>query len=99
MKKITHYLLNDNHEQGAPKSKFLKAFGFSAGEAWRLKAALEAHAVTNEVVHTTPSEWGTKFVVECSIETPDRRDPCVRSVWLWQDNAGDPLFVTAYPKS
>jgi hypothetical protein len=28
------------------------------------------------------SPHGVKYVVECSLETPDRRNPCLRSVWI-----------------
>jgi hypothetical protein len=97
IRKITHYLLNDNHKDGAPKSKFLKAFGFSADRPDRLKEALEAHAVINALVATTSTDWGTKYIVECSIASPDGRNPCVRTVWQREAGDGDPILVTAYP--
>jgi filamentous hemagglutinin len=99
LRKITEHLLNDEHKDGAPKSKFLKAFGFSADRPDSLKEALETHAVNNELVGTVHTEWGTKYVVECSITTPDGRNPCIRTVWQREGNEGDPMLVTAVPRS
>ncbi len=96
IRKITEYLLNDDHIDGGPKSKFLKSFGFSQSDVDALKAALENHPVDHEVTNIIATEWGTKFIVECSIRTPDGRNPCIRTVWQQDGNRGGPRFVTAY---
>jgi filamentous hemagglutinin len=94
--KITAYLLNDNHPDGGRKSKFFKAFGFSEQKWEALRFALLKHPLTADLVDTdTSSEYGQKNVYECRIETPDGRDPCIRTVWQ-QSHEGWRL-ITAYP--
>lgn len=95
-KKITGYLLDKEHEDGGPKAVFFLARGFSA-ERWREMAeALSAHPDRNPVDETIATDWGAKYVVRCSIETPDGCNPCILTVWM--DRGKDlARFVTAYP--
>ena len=81
-RRITEYLLNPNSEAGLPKARFFQAGGFTS-EHWPAFAdALLAHtrtATLEEVDDASP--YGTKYVFRCTIETPDRRNPCILSVW------------------
>jgi filamentous hemagglutinin len=96
--KITQYLLNDEHPQGGLKSKFLKGFGFSRHRPDELKEALEAHPIKNVLSRTEATDWGIRFVIDCSIDSPDGRNPCIRTVWQLEENSGHPKFVTAFPR-
>lgn len=97
MDKITAYLLSESHPGGKSKCRFFKSFGFSPGSPVHLATALKAHVMSHDVTKTLPTSFGTRYVVECSIRSPDERDPCVVSIW--QENAdGVPAFITAYPK-
>ncbi len=95
-RKISEYLLNPNSETGSSKARFFQAGGFES-ENWQAFAdALLAHTRTATLVDVdNSSPYGTKYVFRCAIETPDRRNPCILSVW--QRREGDTWLVTAYP--
>jgi uncharacterized protein DUF6883 len=44
------------------------------------------------------SKHGTKYVLECAMDTPDGNNPCVRSVWIMEAGQNSPRLVTAYPR-
>jgi filamentous hemagglutinin len=96
-RKITDYLLNEDHADGRPKARFFKGFGFTL-EDWRtLQSALEAHPSLNPVKESRSTRWGTKYIVECNFPTPDGRDPCILTVWLQAEPGAPAVLVTAYP--
>jgi hypothetical protein len=97
MDKITAYLLSETHATGKHKCAFFKAFGFSPAGPDALAMALRAHPLKHAAAETKPTIYGMRYVVECSLQSPDGRNPCIVSVW--QMNAeGLPGFVTAYPR-
>ncbi len=56
------------------------------------------HPERNPVHTVVPRPpYGTKFVVRCSIETPDGRSPCVFTVWMREEGNDLSRLVTAYP--
>ncbi len=94
--KIVDYLLSETHPDGRSKAAFFTSFGFSV-ESWEVFAqALRQHAATRDVSSTQVTEHGTKYVVEGILETPDRRNPAVRSVWIIEHGSAIPTLVTAY---
>ena len=94
--KITDYLLDPNHPFGGSKARFFLHCGFSPAD-WRTMAeALAEHPVLNPVESTTATRYGAKYVVRCSLATPDGRNPCVVTVWM-KDGDAPPRLVTAYP--
>jgi hypothetical protein len=95
--KITGYLLSTTHRDGRHKAAFFLSFGFTA-RAWQiLAAALATHAADHPVTKSEETPFGTRYVVEGTMQTPGGRTPSLRSVWFLEDNEGSPRFVTAYP--
>ena len=45
-----------------------------------------------------PTDFGTKYQVECQLETPDEMNPCILSVWIVEDDL-PPRLITAHPNS
>lgn len=96
-KKIVEYLLNPGHLDGAAKADYFRRFGFDF-DAWEVLAeALRRHGQERDLVKRVETQFGTKFVVECAIETPNQRNPCIRSVWIAEANE-PPRLVTAFPQ-
>jgi hypothetical protein len=96
-KKIINYLLSETHETGRDKANFFKRFGFTS-EAWDIFAqALRQHAAQHEIAKIEPSPFGTRYVIEGSLQTPSGRAPQVRAVWFIDTGETTPRFVTAYP--
>lgn len=95
--KITDYLLNPLHSDGASKARFFLAQGFTP-DNWQLFAdALRQLAARFPVAKETESRHGVKYVVDGSIQTPIGKTPTVRTVWIVDRGSDTPRFVTAYP--
>ena len=95
--KIVQYLLNDVHRYGRAKSRYFRAFGFSPDQPEALRGALREHPMRNEVVRTTLTEYEFRYVVECTLRSPDGRDPCIVTVWQIAAPGRPPRLITAYP--
>lgn len=95
--KITEYLLNLNHEQGQGKAQFFLRVGFSLTEWQLLARTLLRHAQEHPVVNTEATRFGTRYVIEGSMSTPNGRIVQVRSVWFIGTQQTTPRLVTAYP--
>ncbi len=95
--KITKYLLSFTHRDGRSKAEFFTRFGFSA-DAWEeLVRVLRHHAATHNVKQIEDSPFGTRYIIEGIIQTPDGRTPVIRSIWFVEAGEEIPRFVTAYP--
>ena len=95
--KITHYLLSLTSRDGKGKARFFFGYGFTVADWEVLADALKRHAAENPVTKTETTDYGTRYVIEGMMRTPDGRTPQLRTVWLLE-NAGDaPRFITAYP--
>ena len=95
--KITDYLLSETHERGRHKAVFFLNHGFPVASPFTLIDALVRHAQEHEVTELEVVPFGTKYVVEGVMQTPDGRSPIVRSVWIIENSGEAPRFVTAYP--
>jgi hypothetical protein len=94
--KITSYLLDLEHKQGGSKAKYFRNRGFSPQDWKTMASALRKHGATQTVTSTTTNEFGTKYEVQCTIVTPDGKNPCILTAWI-QEGEKPPRLVTAYP--
>ena len=97
-KKIKGYLLNLEHKDGGPKANFFFRFGFSLEDIEPFRTSLLNHAINREVETLTEDEYGETYTLVCEIETPDSRNPCIKSVWIINKGEERPRLVTAYPE-
>ena len=95
--KVVDYLLSATHPHGRHKAKFFTALGFLPENWETLADALRRHAAEHDVVKIEATNFGMRFVVECIINTPDGRFPCLRTVWFVDEGEETPRFVTAHP--
>ncbi|MEX0642192.1 MAG: DUF6883 domain-containing protein [Pirellulales bacterium] len=95
--KITGYLLNPVHPDGAGKAALFAAMGFTVEEWEVLVDAFRSVAASFPVVKEADSPHGKKYVVDGSLTTPCGRMPMVRSVWIIDQGADAPRLVTAFP--
>ena len=51
----------------------------------------------NRVKESIVSEYGTKYVIDGSIETPSGNVVKVRTIWIIEKGQDRPRFVTVYP--
>ena len=95
--KIVDYLLCPEHPTGKAKATFFHRLGFRR-EAWGVLAdALVAHAASNEAAMEEETPFGTRYVIEGKLNSPDGRSPNVRVVWFVETGETAPRLVTAYP--
>lgn len=95
--KITDYLLSLSHPDGAGKATFFTGYGFRV-EEWEVFAkALRKHGQTHPVVKVVDSDFGSRYAIDGFLETPDGRNPLVRTVWILDTGTTAPRLVTAYP--
>jgi len=94
--KIVKYLLSPTHPTGRGKAIFFMRFGFTLDQWKELADALLRHVVDHEVAKTENTLFGARYVVEGTLQTPDERNPRVRSVWFVERDSDIPQFVTAY---
>ncbi len=96
-RKVSDYLLNLRHPDGGPKAAFLMRFGFGLDNPQALIEALLAHGQSNTVARLQKKEFGTSYIVEGPLNTPDGRNPNLRTVWIVENDGSAPCFVTAMP--
>lgn len=89
--KITEYLLKH-----PGKAKFFLGFGFTLAQWQALRDALLRHVVAHEYVKHILLADGVKYVVEGALQSPDGRNPQVRSVWMIDGGRRYPRLITAY---
>ncbi len=87
--KVTGYLLSASHPDGAAKAKFFMRFGFGRERWEELAEAFRKHGRSHPVVHAVESPYGTRYAVDGPLETPDGRNPRVRTVWMLKKAAGN----------
>ena len=81
----------------APRLSSSEGFSFQP-EAWQVLAeALRKHGISNQVVGIVESPYGTRYSVDGRLETPDERNPLVRTVWIIETGGAAPRLITAYP--
>src|SRR3990167_5587757 len=96
-KKIVEYLLSSSHPDGSSKAGFFSRFGFRADQ-WKVFArALRKHGRTNAVSASVESRHGTRYSVDGPLETPDGRNPRIRTVWILSKRSRSPRLITAHP--
>lgn len=95
--KITDYLLSETHETGKHKADFFKSFGFTRSDIGTFKDSLSQHAVDRDIEVTKDSDYGTKYELKCQFMTPDKRNPCIVTVWIVEKGQEELKLVTAYP--
>lgn len=96
-KKVLDYLLAEGHPHGRHKAAFFTRFGFDAARWEELAEVLREHAILNEVAKAETTPFGVRYTIEGQMNTPDHRQPLVRSVWFVEKGEKLPRLVTAYP--
>ncbi len=96
-RKITGYLLNPRHPDGASKAQFFARFGFDLDKPDVLADALREHARAHPARELKRTAYGVTYAVEGPLPAPDGRTPRVRSVWIVLEGEDAPRLVTAFP--
>jgi len=82
---------------GKSKAKYFRSYGFSDENASDLAQGLLAIAQSAPVESSERSPYGTKYIVDGELETPNGVMIQVRTIWIVEHGTEIPRFVTAYP--
>lgn len=95
--KITDYLLSSSSRAGKAKAKFFMSFGFVREKWEEVVKSLIHHAEENEISGIKRTIFGTKYIIDGFMKSPDGSLLNVRTVWFIDDDGDSPRFVTAHP--
>ncbi len=95
--KLTDYLLSTTHPVGKSKAEFFRGLGFDDTNVAMLQQGLLAIGRDEDIVSTTVSTHGMKYVIEGTLRTPRLRLVSIRTVWIVELDDPQPRFITAYP--
>jgi len=89
-RKVVDYLLSETHPDGESKARFFTARGFTRNRSRGLADALLQHGREREVETETSNDYGIKYILRCELVTPDKRNPCIKSVWILENDDPPP---------
>src|SRR3989344_3954380 len=92
-KKIKDYLLSHNHPVGKLKAKFFASMGFSLKDFDKLRKLLLQIAINEDVINMIPSEYGEKYIIEGTINSPRHKSVRLQTVWIIDTGKKQPRFV------
>lgn len=95
--KLTEYLLNFDHPDGASKAAFYEAMGFNLSNAHELEIELLRLIDENDVHSTAENQHGVKYVVIGQFYGKQERSRLLKTVWLIENNKKFPRLITTYP--
>ncbi|NUO78657.1 hypothetical protein HUU05_01150 [candidate division KSB1 bacterium] len=95
--KLKGYLLSETHVDGRSKARFFRAFGYDEANVELLERGLLLIARNQEVHEEVVSQFGIKYVIDGSLQTPSGRTINSRTVWIIEEGEEHPRFVTAVP--
>ncbi|MFC1816744.1 DUF6883 domain-containing protein [Thermodesulfobacteriota bacterium] len=95
--KLKDYLLSRSHPIGSWKSKLFHNLGFDETNSDLLEQHLFAIANSENVNESIMTKYGTKYVIDGSIKTPNGNILKLRTIWIIEERQNNPRFVTAYP--
>ena len=72
-------------------------FGFGIDQPGLLAEALLSHARSHEIAGSVETAFGIHYIIEGALQTPDKRNPDIRSVWVIKTGETLPRLVTAAP--
>lgn len=95
--KIVDYLLSVNVPKDKNKVGFFSHFGFHLDRWEEFAAALKAHGAAYAVIDIRESDKDVRYGVVGTIETPDGRNPRIKTAWQIMRGDTVPRFLTAHP--
>jgi len=78
------------------KAGFFLRHGFDPARPEELEAAIRQRPIDNAFEDIFVTRHGFKFTVRCAMRSPDGRNPCALTVWIFDPGAINARLVTAY---
>ncbi|MCP4401685.1 MAG: hypothetical protein GY801_30840 [bacterium] len=97
LEKVRDYLLSETHPVGKSKAKFFRSLGYNEKNSEQLIEGLTNIARNEDVTEKKSSPYGTKYVLDGALQTPQGTPANIRTVWIIEIGEEIPRFVTAHP--
>jgi len=97
-RKVREYLLSKSHPIGRFKAAFLARAGFEAENWEELILALLDLARHGEAVLGDANEYGQKYLVSGTLNSPGRVGLEITTVWILPKSDVQPRLVTVFPR-
>jgi hypothetical protein len=82
LEKVTDYLLSETHAVGKSKARYFRSYGFNYETASDLAQGLLEIAQNTPVESSERSLYGTKYILDGELETPNGDMIQVRTIGL-----------------
>ena len=82
---------------GGSKAAFFQRFGYAASQWEVLASDILRHAHENDIVAAELVTFGTRYVVDCLLTSPEGTRLHIRSAWFIDHDKQEPRFITAHP--
>ncbi|MBK6820546.1 MAG: hypothetical protein IPG85_13565 [Bacteroidetes bacterium] len=83
-------------EIGKHKADFSSVSSFDLSDVETFKVSLVQHSIDRDIEKTKIQTLELNEL-KCEIKTPDKRNPCIVTVWIVEKGQQEPKLVTAYP--
>jgi hypothetical protein len=80
--KVLGYLLDDSHPRGRSKAAFFRRLGFDPADLGLLEDELIRIARENDVLLSTETEFGVRYVIDGWVLSPAAARAEIRTVWF-----------------
>ena len=81
-----------------PRRISFRNFGFRVDRWQEFADALKRQAASHGVARVVETPFAPRYHVDGAIETPDGRNPWVRTVWQIDLGSDYPRLITAHPR-
>jgi uncharacterized protein DUF6883 len=94
--KLTDSLPNARHKRGGTKARLLERFGYTVQNWGQLEADIRS-GLGAEVDVARTTEYGTRYEIRMTLQTPLGVPLTVRTIWQIDDGTDVPRLITLYP--
>ncbi|MDE2938664.1 MAG: hypothetical protein OXR67_07055 [Chloroflexota bacterium] len=95
-RKLVDYLLSPVSSRGRHKAAFFQRFGYTIANMTVFAEALREHGQSQQVTRIVDTPYGRRYYVDGPLQSPDGRNPHVRTVWQLEPGSQSPRLLTAF---
>lgn len=97
-RKLSDYLLNPAHPEGATKAQYLSEMGYNQENYHILESDLRNQHLNRDVQSGKVSNYGVKYEIIAPLIGPNGEKRLVRSVWMIRKNDTFARLITLIPE-
>ena len=95
--KIEGYILSKTHPIGKTKALFFEQIGYTIENKDLFIEDIYSILKENSVARKVENDFGIKYIVKGKVGERFGKPVAVITIWLIEEGASNPRFITAYP--